>query len=144
MTERHHFGPHGVDAGQVQSEPTDSKATFRDLAMQVSNAAGSPIAFCAAASAVAVWAACGPLFDYSEGWQLTVNTGTTIVTFLMVFLIQAAQNRDTRLLQLKLDELIRAVNGARTELIVADELPDELIEQAEQEMRIAARSEGER
>jgi low affinity Fe/Cu permease len=76
-----------------------------------------PFAFVLAVLGVAVWAALGPVFNYSEAWQLVINTGTTILTFLMVFLLQNMQNRDSRAMQIKLDELLRAVKGARTELV---------------------------
>ena len=77
---------------------------------------------------VLVWALTGPLFGFSDTWQLAINTGTTIVTFLMVFVIQASQNRDTRATQLKLDELIHASGGARNELIDLEDAPEELVE----------------
>ncbi len=87
---------------------------FVKAAKTVSAAVGSPYAFVVAASAVALWAVLGPFFSYSSTWQLVINTGTTIVTFLMVFIIQNAQNRDQKALQLKLDELLRATKGAET------------------------------
>jgi low affinity Fe/Cu permease len=78
---------------------------------------------------VVIWAVTGPIFDYSDTWQLVINTGTTIVTFLMVFLIQSTQNRDTQAVQLKLDELIRVTKGAHNLLIDLEELDDEQVEQ---------------
>jgi len=86
---------------------------FRRFACRVSDAVGSYWAFIAALAVVLAWALTGPLFHFSDSWQLVINTGTTIVTFLMVFLIQATQNRDGKALQLKLDELIRAQRSAR-------------------------------
>jgi|ERR1051325_2929971 low affinity Fe/Cu permease len=98
---------------------------FHGFAHKVSNAAGRPWAFGAAILLVVVWAATGPLFGYSDAWQLTINTGTTIVTFLMVFLIQHTQYRDAQVTQLKLDELIRAVDAARNELVDMEDLSDD-------------------
>jgi low affinity Fe/Cu permease len=86
---------------------------------------GHPRAFALAVAVVLVWAVSGPIFHYSDSWQLTINTGTTIVTFLMVFVIQNTQNRETQALQLKLDELIRAVTDARNELVDLEDLSDE-------------------
>lgn len=100
-------------------------STFRAVANQVAAAVGSARAFAAAVVVVLVWAATGPAFHYSDTWQLVINTGTTVVTFLMVFLIQNTQNRDARVTQLKLDELIRAVAGARNSLVDMEHLSDE-------------------
>jgi low affinity Fe/Cu permease len=83
---------------------------------------------------VVIWAVTGPLFHYSDTWQLVINTGTTIVTFLMVFLIQATQNRDTTALQLKLDELILATKAARNEIAAIEEAPDHVLEAAKQDV----------
>lgn len=99
--------------------------TFRRFAHKVATAVGAPWAFAVAIVTVLVWAVSGPLFHYSDTWQLTINTGTTIITFLMVFVIQNTQNRETQALQLKLDELIRAVQDARNELVDLEDLPDE-------------------
>src|SRR5262245_65075745 len=90
---------------------------FHRFAHTVSNAVGSPAAFGFAVLAVAAWAALGPVFHFSDTWQLVVNTATTIITFLVVFLIQHTQNRDAKAIHLKLDELLRGVRGARTELV---------------------------
>jgi low affinity Fe/Cu permease len=84
-----------------------------------------PSAFVLACLVIVVWAATGPFFNYSDTWQLAINTGTTIVTFLMCFVIQNTQNRDSQVVQLKLDELIRAVEAARTELVDMEDLSDE-------------------
>lgn len=97
---------------------------FRRFSVVGSEAVGSPWAFSLAVLAVVAWACAGPLFDFSDTWQLVVNTGTTIITFLMVFLIQNTQNRDARVLQLKLDELLRAVEGARTGMVRLEDLSD--------------------
>lgn len=90
---------------------------FVRLARGAGGVVAHPFAFVFALLSVAVWAALGPAFHYSETWQLIINTGTTILTFLMVFLLQNMQNRDSRAMQIKLDELLRAVRGARTELV---------------------------
>ncbi len=93
------------------------RAAFARFAHWTADAMGTPLAFVLSLSVVAAWAASGPLFGFSDTWQLVVNTGTTVVTFWMVFLIQAAQNRQERAMQKKLDELLRAVDGARESLI---------------------------
>ncbi|GAA5785901.1 hypothetical protein GCM10007860_30650 [Chitiniphilus shinanonensis] len=97
---------------------------FSRFAQRAACAAGSPGMFLLALLLVGTWLLSGPVFHFSDTWQLIINTGTTIVTFLMVFLIQHSQNRDTQALQLKLDELIRAVHGARNQLIRAEEMDD--------------------
>ena len=102
---------------------------FPAVARAASTAAGTPGMFAIALLVVIVWALTGPLFHYSDTWQLVINTGTTIVTFLMVFLIQNTQNRDTQAVQLKLDELIRVTKGAHNLLIDLEELDDEQVEQ---------------
>ena len=97
---------------------------FEHLAARVAAAAGRPIAFALALSTIIIWGVTGPLFNWSDTWQLVINTGTTIVTFLMVFLIQNAQNRDACAIQAKLDELIRAVGHARNEFIGIEHLSE--------------------
>jgi low affinity Fe/Cu permease len=101
---------------------------FNWCATKTSTAAGHPITFGTAVAIVVIWAATGPLFHYSDTWQLVINTGTTIVTFLMVFLIQNSQNRDAAAMQAKLDELLRAVDKAREQFIGIEHLTDEQIE----------------
>lgn len=96
---------------------------------------GSPIAFFLSCLVVAGWLLTGPLFHYSDTWQLVINTATTVVTFLMVFLIQNSQNRDARAFHLKLDELLRGVRGARTELVNLEELSDAELERMHEEFR---------
>ena len=98
---------------------------FRRFSHNVAIALGSSAAFACALATVALWGILGPVFHYSDTWQLTINTGTTIITFLMVFVIQNTQNRDTQSMQLKLDELIRAVEQARNELVDLEDLSDE-------------------
>jgi low affinity Fe/Cu permease len=114
---------------------------FRKFANGISHATGTPLAFVAAVLVILVWAVTGPLFGFSDTWQLVINTGTTIITFLMVFLIQNTQNRDTKVLQLKLDELLRAIQEARSELIDLEDLPDKELEKLEQEF-VRIRKEG--
>lgn len=106
---------------------------FRRFASAAATALGSPWTFIGAALVVIVWAVTGPLFGFSNGWQLVINTGTTIVTFLMVFVIQNTQNRDAHAIHLKLDELLRAVQGARTGLVDLEHLPDAELERLQKE-----------
>ena len=101
---------------------------FNLCATKISTAAGQPLTFAAALAIIVVWAVTGPLFHYSDTWQLIINTGTTIVTFLMVFLIQNSQNRDGAAMQAKLDELLRAVDKAREQFIGIEHLTDQQIE----------------
>jgi low affinity Fe/Cu permease len=116
---------------------------FRRFAQAAEAAAGSPWAFIIALALVLVWALTGPLFDFSERWQLVVNTGTTIVTFLMVFLIQNTENRDAKAIQLKLDELIRAEKGARKRMVKLEDLSEEELEGLYKEMqRLRERARG--
>jgi low affinity Fe/Cu permease len=107
--------------------------TFAELARRASAALGTSTAFVVACAMVVVWAVTGPLFGYSDAWQLVINTGTTIVTFLMVFLIQNTQNRDARALHLKLDELLRSLKAARNRLIDLENCTDEEIAQIERQ-----------
>ena len=101
---------------------------FNLAATRISTAAGQPLTFMTAAAIIIVWAVTGPMFHYSDTWQLIINTGTTIVTFLMVFLIQNSQNRDGAAMQAKLDELLRAVDKAREQFIGIEHLTDQQIE----------------
>jgi low affinity Fe/Cu permease len=109
-----------------------SQSRFTHLAKWTARATGRPAAFGIALLVVAVWATTGPIFGFSDTWQLVINTGTTIVTFLMVFLIQNTQYRDTEALQVKLDELIRALRGAHNALIDLEELDDEELDRIRQ------------
>lgn len=108
---------------------------FRKFAHRVSVAVGSAWAFLIAMGVLVVWAVTGPLFGFSDTWQLIINTGTTIVTFLMVFLIQNTQNRDAKAIHLKLDELIRSVKGARNDLVDLESLSDEDLERLHKEFQ---------
>lgn len=110
------------------------KDTFRKIAAKISNWTGSATAFLLAVSIIVVWAVSGPAFHYSNTWQLVINTGTTVVTFLMVFLIQNTQNRDGKAMQLKLDELIRA-GGARNKFVDLEDLTDDDLAMLDQEFR---------
>jgi len=107
---------------------------FARLAVATSRVTGRPLTFLLAVAVVLVWAITGPLFGFSDTWQLVVNTGTTIVTFLMVFLIQATQNRDTLALQLKLEELIVATKDARNQIAGIEDAPEDEIERAKVEV----------
>jgi low affinity Fe/Cu permease len=101
---------------------------FNNFATRTSTAAGQPVTFVIAVVIILVWGVTGPMFHYSDTWQLIINTGTTIVTFLMVFLIQNSQNRDGAAMQAKLDELLRAVDKAREQFIGIEHLTDQQIE----------------
>jgi len=106
---------------------------FRRFSNRVADKVGSPPVFILAVIVVATWGLSGPFFHYSDSWQLIINTGTTIITFLMVFLIQNTQNRDTKALHLKLDELLRGVAGARTSFVNLENLSDEELEKLQHE-----------
>ncbi len=100
-------------------------SVFNRLSKRTARTAGHPAAFFVAVLVILIWAATGPVFRFSDTWQLVINTATTIVTFLMVFLIQNTQNRDSEAMQLKLDELIRAIEGAHNSLLDLEELSEE-------------------
>ena len=106
---------------------------FRKFSQKTSYLVGTPGAFIIALTAVIIWAATGPLFHYSDTWQLVINTSTTIVTFLMVFLIQNTQSRDAKAMHLKLDELIRSLDDARDKLVDVEDATDEEIKKLSEE-----------
>jgi low affinity Fe/Cu permease len=124
--------------GNLKRPSRGAKESVRDafdrVAGRVTKAVGSPIAVGLAVLVIGIWALTGPVFGFSDTWQLAINTGTTIVTFLMVFVIQTTQNRDSEALHLKLDELIRAVQGARNEYITVEQETDEELAEREREM----------
>jgi low affinity Fe/Cu permease len=111
------------------------KDWFHAFASRMSQAAGSPFAFFLAVIIIVGWAMAGPAFGFSDTWQLVINTGTTIITFLIVFLIQNTQNRDARAIHLKLDELLKGVKGARTQLVDLEEMSDEELAKLEGEFK---------
>jgi low affinity Fe/Cu permease len=119
------------DEAAISSSP--AKNLFRRLAHSTASKVGSPWSFLVAVTIVVVWGLTGPVFKFSDTWQLVINTGTTIVTFLMVFLIQNTQNRDALAIHLKLDELIRAVAGARNNLVDLEDLTDAELAQLKSE-----------
>src|SRR6266704_5712068 len=131
----------GGQMEQSKNHTSTLGAGFGRFSAQMAREAGSAKAFIFAIAIIVGWGAIGPIYHYSDTWQLVINTGTTIITFLMVFLIQNTQNRDARAIHLKLDELIRSVKGARTELIDLEELSDDELEELHKQFkRIAERA----
>src|SRR6185369_428607 len=118
------------------------KELFRKFAQTTSQAVGSSWSFILATLIIVIWGATGPLFHYSDTWQLVINTGTTIITFLMVFLIQNTQNRDAKAIHLKLDELLRGVKGARTHLVDLEALSDEELDRLQEQFKRIRHAEG--
>jgi low affinity Fe/Cu permease len=129
-----------VNAGSNQRAKAPSSWTqnFSRFAHSVSLWTGHPVAFLLALAVVIAWIVTGPMFNYSDTWQLVINTGTTIVTFLMVFLIQNTQNRDTLAIQLKLSELVLAMKGAENKFAAIEDLSDEELEQLHNDCRARA------
>ena len=116
-----------------KGKPNPWSKLFSDLACATARYAGHPLAFLTATSLVIIWALTGPLFGFSDTWQLVINTSTTIITFLMVFVIQNTQNRDTTALQIKLDALIFATRGAKNHLAAAEHMSDSELERLHEE-----------
>ncbi len=112
------------------------KDLFRRIANRISNWTGTASVFLSAVLIVVIWGITGPLFHFSDTWQLVINTGTTIITFLMVFLIQNTQNRDSKAVQLKLDELIHATKGARTSLVGLEDFSDQDLGELDREFKV--------
>ena len=112
---------------------------FRDFARRAADVMGSHWSFIISLALCVVWAAAGPFFGYSDSWQLVINTGTTVVTFLMVFIIQHTQTRDTEAMQVKLDELIRATKGAQNALLCLEDLDEKTFEEFRERYQVLAR-----
>jgi len=124
--------------------PTKSRSGFTRFTKWTAHTTGRPLTFLLACLVIVIWAVTGPLFGFSDTWQLVINTSTTIITFLMVFLIQSTQNRDSEAMQVKLDEIIRAIGEGRNELLDLEELEEEELEAIKQtylEMASRARDE---
>jgi low affinity Fe/Cu permease len=120
------------------AQPGALNEKFRRFSLCIAKFAGTPVAFTISLFVIAAWAISGPFYHFSDTWQLVINTGTTITTFLMVFLIQNMQNRDAKAIHLKLDELIRAIKGARNNLLMLENLSEEELARLEQQFtRIA-------
>ncbi len=128
--------------GAPAKAPGDAASWFSVFASKTAMMSGKPATFLIAFAIVAIWAVSGPIFHYSDTWQLVINTGTTIITFLMVFLIQHTQNRDTLALQLKLDELIVSTKTASNEVAAIEEKTDEQLEIVKEGLRLRVAAEG--
>lgn len=120
-------------ATDVVQQKVSRQDSFHKLSVKISNKLGNAWAFFIAIFIILIWGLTGPIFDYSDTWQLIINTGTTIVTFLMVFVIQNTQNRDGRAMQLKLDELIKANHGARSKFVDVEDLNDSELDELQEQ-----------
>ena len=125
--------PHSLSSANASTTEPHHREWFSRFAHETARLSGKPSAFITAFLVVVIWAVTGPLFNYSDTWQLVINTSTTIITFLMVFLIQNTQNRDTMALQVKLSELIIAMHGAKNRLAAAEDLSEEELERLHKE-----------
>ena len=123
----------GLPVTSVSGGSLPKGGWFSRFSAAAARLTGRPLTFLLATLAIVIWGITGPIFHYSDTWQLVINTGTTIVTFLMVFLIQNTQNRESRIVNLKLDELLCAVRGARTSLVALDHLSDQDLESVQRE-----------
>src|SRR3954471_19134380 len=128
--------------GREQGSRKGVNHWFHRFACQTADVVGSPWSFFLAISVIVIWGVSGPLFHYSDSWQLIINTSTTIITFLMVFLIQNTQNRDAKTFHLKLDELIHAIKGARNKMIDLENMTDEELEKIRAEFQRLSRRRG--
>jgi low affinity Fe/Cu permease len=133
---------HRLHIMRARNDVSSRSGLFRRFAQSVSVAAGRPWTFALAVAVIVAWGISGPIFGFSDTWQLVINTGTTIVTFLMVFLIQNTQNRDTEALRLKLDELILATNAARNEFVRVEDLDDQDLQRLEEDLKAVCHSGG--
>jgi low affinity Fe/Cu permease len=126
---------HSKSGAHTASSNSHGHEWFGHIARHIATLSGKPVTFLGAVAIVVIWAAVGPMFGYSDTWQLVINTGTTIITFLMVFLIQNTQNRDTMAMQLKIGELILAASDVEDRLATAEDMSDEELEALHQDCR---------